>query len=124
MPRFRVNVVGENGIMPSKCPKCTVDAVVLVEPSHEQIARVASQKLRLKVKDLRRVRLTLKSAVREHAAGTELPRDAELTAYLANDCTIAVGILEAQRRAESSASASSGARLESAGADAGADDPG
>ena len=47
--RFRVSIVGAAGIMPGKCPKCTVDSVVLVPPQHEAIAKVAINKLRLKV---------------------------------------------------------------------------
>ena len=89
--RFRLSVVGAAGTMANKCPKCTVDAVVLVEPRHASIAKVAINKLRLKVKDERRIRLALKTAVREHAAGTELPIDAEdLNDFLANDAIIAV----------------------------------
>ena len=91
--RFRVSIVGAAGIMPGKCPKCTVDAVVLVEPSHSTIAKVAINKLRLKVRDVSRVRLCLKAAVREHAAGTELPSDdTDLTSYLANGCVLAVSV--------------------------------
>ena len=95
--RFRITLVGATGTMANKCPKCTVDAVVLVAPSHMAIARVAMNKLRLKVKDANRVRLTLKHAVREHAAGTELP-DGDLTQYLCNDGTIAVSIKEMPNR--------------------------
>ena len=51
--RFRLSVVGAAGTMGNKCPKCTVDAVVLVEPRHAPIAKVAINKLRLKVKDER-----------------------------------------------------------------------
>ena len=78
--------------MSSKCSKCTVDAVVIVKPHHEDIARVAVNKLRLKIKELRRVRLFLKAAVREHPAGTELPICGDLSAFLTNDCTITVGV--------------------------------
>ena len=55
-----------------------MDAVVLVESTHAAIAKVAIGKLRLKVKDERRVVLTLKTAVREHAAGTGRRRKALL----------------------------------------------
>ena len=91
--RFRLSVVGAAGTM-AKCPKCTVDAVVLVEPRHASIAKVAINKLRLKVKDERRIRLELKTAVREHPAGTELPCDGDLSDYLANDCVLAISVLE------------------------------
>ena len=64
--RVRLSVVGAAGTLPSKCPKCTVDAVVLVEPQHAALARAAINKLRLKVRDVERVKLVLKSAVREH----------------------------------------------------------
>ena len=67
--RVRLSVVGAAGTLPSKCSKCTVDAVVLVEPQHAALARAAINKLRLKVKDVERVKLVLKSAVREHAVG-------------------------------------------------------
>ena len=97
--RVRVCVVGAAGTLPSKCPKCTVDAVIVVEPQHAALARAAINKLRLKVKDERRVKLVLKSAVREHAAGTELPYEADLSEYLANDCVIAVSIHESPQAA-------------------------
>ena len=98
--RVRLSVVGAAGTLPSKCPKCTVDAVVLVEPQHAALARAAINKLRLKVKDVERVKLVLKSAVREHAAGTELPcGEADLSDYLATDCVIAVSVLDAPRAA-------------------------
>ena len=84
--RVRLSVVGAAGTLPSKCSKCTVDAVVLVEPRHAALARAAINKLRLKVKDVERVKLVLKSAVREHAVGTELPcGEADLSSYLATD---------------------------------------
>ena len=94
MPRVRVSIVGPTGTMPSKCHKCTVDAVVLVEPSHAAIARAAINKLRLKTKDERRVQLSLKTAVGEHAAGTELPAEGDLAQYLANDCIIIAAVRE------------------------------
>eukprot|EP00964_Phaeocystis_antarctica_P010817 scaffold5950_cov59-Phaeocystis_antarctica.AAC.2 len=104
--RVRLSVVGAAGTLPSKCPKCTVDAVVLVEPQHAALARAAINKLRLKVRDVERVKLVLKSAVREHnvvrqhAAGTELPcGEADLSDYLATDCVIAVSVLDAPRAA-------------------------
>ena len=90
--RFRVAVVGATGPGPNKCRKCTVDAVVIVEPQHAEIARVAVNKLRLKVKDYRRVCLTLKTTVREHSAGTVLPQEEDLSPYLTNDAIIAVSV--------------------------------
>ena len=94
--RVRLSVVGAAGTLPSKCSKCTVDAVVLVEPRHAALARAAINKLRLKVKDVERVKLVLKSAVREHAVGTELPcGEADLSSYLATDCVVAVSVMEA-----------------------------
>jgi len=96
--RVRLSVVGAAGTLPSKCSKCTVDAVVLVEPRHAALARAAINKLRLKVKDVERVKLVLKSAVREHAVGTELPcGEADLSSYLATDCVVAVSVMEAPR---------------------------
>ena len=98
--RVRLSVVGAAGTLPSKCSKCTVDAVVLVEPRHAALARAAINKLRLKVKDVERVKLVLKSAVREHAVGTELPcGEADLSSYLATDCVVAVSVMEAPRPA-------------------------
>ena len=96
--RVRLSVVGAAGTLPSKCSKCTVDAVVLVEPQHAALARAAINKLRLKVKDVERVKLVLKSAVREHAVGTELPcGEADLSSYLATDCVVAVSVMDAPR---------------------------
>ena len=96
--RVRLSVVGAAGTLPSKCSKCTVDAVVLVEPRHAALARAAINKLRLKVKDVERVKLVLKSAVREHAVGTELPcGEADLSSYLATDCVVAVSVMDAPR---------------------------
>ena len=43
--RFRVSIVGASGTLPSKCHKCTVDTVVLVEPAWSAVARVAVNKL-------------------------------------------------------------------------------
>ena len=98
--RVRLSVVGAAGTLPSKCSKCTVDAVVLVEPRHATLARAAINKLRLKVKDVERVKLVLKSAVREHAVGTVLPcGEADLSSYLATDCVVAVSVMEAPRPA-------------------------
>ena len=98
--RVRLSVVGAAGTLPSKCSKCTVDAVVLVEPRHAALARAAINKLRLKVKDVERVKLVLKSAVREHAVGTELPcGEADLSSYLATDCVVAVSVMDAPRPA-------------------------
>ena len=78
--------------MATKCPKCVVDAVVLVAPYHTAIAKVAINKLKLKVKDEKRLLLTLKTAVREHAPGTVLPTEGDLRDYLANDAIIAVSV--------------------------------
>lgn len=91
--RFRVSIVGATGPAANKCSKCTVDAVVLVEPRHETISSVAINKLRLKVKDRLRVRLVLKAAVREHASGTELPFG-DVSSYLENGCTIMASVRE------------------------------
>uniref|UniRef100_A0A7S2JIA3 Uncharacterized protein n=1 Tax=Haptolina brevifila TaxID=156173 RepID=A0A7S2JIA3_9EUKA len=90
--RFRVSIVGATGIMPGKCPKCTVDTVVLVEPSHHKIAHVAINKLRLKVKDPNRIRLVIKST------STELPQEGDLSDFLCNNPTLAVSLREAPGR--------------------------
>ena len=93
--KFRVSIVGAAGTMANKCPKCTVDAVVLVVADFHAIAKLAINKLRLKIKDERRIRLALKTQVREHPAGTELPTVGDLSDYLANDCVIAVSVRDA-----------------------------
>ena len=68
--------------------------MVVVEPSHAAIARVALNKLRrLKARSLDRVRLTLRSAFGEHPAGTVLPIDRDLSEYLCNDAIVAVSVL-------------------------------
>ena len=54
-------------------PSGTVSSVVLVEPWHDEIARAANNKLNLRLKSTRTVRLFLKQRVGVHAAGTELP---------------------------------------------------
>lgn len=84
--------------MPTKCPKCTVDAVVLVTPYHGAIAKIAINKLKLKVKDERRLILSLKTPVREHAAGTVLPKETNLSEFLANDCVISVGVQSVEHK--------------------------
>lgn len=97
MPPIRINLVHGTGVDPAKCHKCVVDTVVVVEPEHAAIAKVALNKLRrLKSKSLERVQLVLRSAVREHPAGTVLPNDGSpLIKYLCNDATVAVNIIPA-----------------------------
>ena len=56
---FFLSLVEVAGAMPTKCKKCTVDCVVLVDPSYAAIARTANHKLRPKLKDERRVVLAL-----------------------------------------------------------------
>ena len=99
--RFRISVVGAHGTLSNKCPKCTVDSCILVPPSHSAIARVALNKLKLKVKDERRVQLFLKTAVREHAVGTELPFG-DVSEYLANDCVVSVLVRQPEKPDRSS----------------------
>ena len=91
---FRLGVVGSAGTDPNKCSKCVVDSVIVAPPRHEDIARLACNKLRLlkgRSKPFsKHVELSLRHAVREHAAGTVLPTDGDLSAYLSNDAVVVV----------------------------------
>ena len=70
MPPIRINLVHGTGVDPAKCHKCVVDTVVVVEPEHAAIAKVALNKLRrLKSKSLERVQLALGGGP-EHPAGS------------------------------------------------------
>ena len=61
------------------------DTVVVCEPDWHSIAAAAANKLKLQPKQIRR--LLLKSPVREHAAGTELPQG-DCSLLLCNDALI------------------------------------
>ena len=93
--KLRLGLVGVAGIAAGKCKKCSVDCFVVVEPTHAAIARTAINKLKLRTRDERRVRLFLRSAVGDHAAGTALPAEGDLGAYLQNDAVVSVGVSEA-----------------------------
>lgn len=82
--------------MPGKCPKCVVDAVVVVEPTYDAVCAAAVNKLRLKLRDpVSRLELTLRKGVAGYPAGFVLPRERDLSAYLANDAVLAVKVLPA-----------------------------
>ena len=88
----RISLVGVTGTMANKCHKCTVDTVVVVEPAHQTIALLAINKLRLKVKEKDRIVLSLKRAGMGHAAGTILPKEADLSLWLQNDAVVMVDV--------------------------------
>ena len=119
LSRFRVSLVHAEGVDEHKCHKCVVDCVVVVQPDHQLIAQVAVNKLRkLKTKDLGRVRLVLKHAVNDHAAGCELPVEGDLSEYLANGAVLAVSVRKSDTKERRQPAAAREARRESPDAEA------